>query len=125
MRIFAATLALLAFGAAALPAGAQNPQRCSREAFPVNGQSIEVTVCAGTPAGRSVPVSETFSRGGKTFTRSVALDVLPGAAVSRAIDDASLTTFGLPYTLHLTLAYRAGAASIEHALLLPGAVPLK
>jgi hypothetical protein len=36
-----------------------------------------------------------------------------------------LAPLGLAYTLHLTLAYRGSAASIEHALLLPGAVPLK
>lgn len=125
MRTFAATFALLAFAAAAVPAGAQNPQRCSREAFPVSGQAIDVTVCAGAPAGRSVSVSETFSRGGKSFSRSTSIELLSGADVSRAVDDASLTAFGLPYTLHLTLAYRGGAAAIEHALLLPGAVPLK
>jgi hypothetical protein len=123
MRSFAALVALLAVSLA--PAAAQNPQRCAREAFPVNGQSVTVTVCAVPPQGRSVAVSETFSRGSQSFSRSTRIDVLPGADVSRAVDDASLTPFGLPFTLHLTLAYRGGAVAIEHALLLPGAVPLK
>ena len=46
-------------------------------------------------------------------------------AGARAVDDVSLTPLGLPYTMHLTLAYRDAAVAVEHALLLPGAVPLK
>jgi hypothetical protein len=125
MHTFAALAALLALGAvSAVPAVAQ-PERCSSESFPVGGQTVAVTVCAGAPSGRDVVVNETFSHHGQSFGRSVKIEVLNGADVSRAVDDASLTPFGLPYTLHLTLAYRAGSAVIEHALLLPGAVPLK
>lgn len=123
MRTFAAVLALLVLTAGA--AGAQGQQRCSRESFPVNGHAIAVTVCAAAPQGSHVAVSETFARGAQSFGRSTTIDVLPGADVSRAVDDASLTPFGIPYTLHLTLAYRGGGVAIEHALLLPGAVPLK
>jgi hypothetical protein len=124
MRTFAALGVLLVVTGGS--AAAQNPQHCSREAFPVNGHPVTVTVCAGTVQGRSLPVTEAFSRGSQSFNRTATIDVLPGAEVSRAIDDASLTPFGLPYTLHLTLAYRGGSGvGIEHALLLPGAVPLK
>ncbi len=45
--------------------------------------------------------------------------------VARAIDDVPLGRSVLPYTLHLTLAYRDGQIAVEHALLLPGARPLK
>lgn len=123
MRTFAALVALLAIAGAA-PAAAQ-PERCSHETFPVGGSSVAVSVCAAPPAGREVSVSETFSHGSQSFGRSATIEVLNGADVSRAVDDASLTQFGLPYTLHLTLAYKGGSVVIEHALLLPGAVPLK
>jgi hypothetical protein len=45
--------------------------------------------------------------------------------VSRGVDDVPLNPLGLSSTLHLTLTYADGKVSVEHALLLPGAVPLK
>lgn len=123
VRIIVAALALVATSVAA---DAQPAGRCSHEAFPVAGQSIGVTVCAGASDGaKSVPVNETFKGRAGSFSHTASIDVLPGAATSRAVDDVGLTPLGLPYTLHLTLAYREGLVSIEHALLLPGAVPLK
>lgn len=107
-------------------ASAQPAVRCSHEAFPVAGQSIGVMVCAGAPDGaKSVQVTETFKGRAGAFSHTTSIDVLPGAATSRTVDDVGLTPLGLPYTLHLTLAYREALVSIEHALLLPGAVPLK
>jgi hypothetical protein len=123
MRTFVAVVALVAVGFA--PAAAQPSARCSTDAFPVGGQSVAVTVCAAAPQGGSVTVSETFKSAGKSFVRDSEIDLMPGAAVARTVDDASLAPLGLAFTLHLTLAYRGGAAAIEHALLLPGAVPLK
>ncbi|GAC1659320.1 MAG: hypothetical protein NVS4B13_03780 [Candidatus Elarobacter sp.] len=124
MRTFVAVLALLA--ASAGPALAQPAQRCSHETFAVAGRTVAVTVCAGAPdSGKSVAVTETFKAGGSSFNHATSIEVLPGAAVSRAVDDVSLAPLGLPFALHLTLAYREAAVSIEHALLLPGAVPLK
>ena len=85
-----------------------------------------VTVCAGAPDGGKLAVSETFKGGighrSRTRPRSTCSG---GAAVSRAVDDVALTPLGINATLHLTLAYRGGAVAIEHALLLPGATPLK
>jgi hypothetical protein len=124
MRTFAAVLAL--FAASVAPALTQPAQRCSRDAFPVAGQSVAVTVCAGAPDGaKTVAVTETFKNATATFNHTTSIEVLPGAAVSRAVDDVSLAPLGLQYTLHLTLAHREAAVTIEHALLLPGAVPLK
>jgi hypothetical protein len=127
MRTFVALIALLAAGA--VPAGAQPGQsaaRCAHEAFPVGGQSVTVTVCAGAPdSGHTVAVAETFKGAAASFTHSASITVLSGASVSRGVDDVSLAPLGLQYTLHLTLAYRDAAVLIEHALLLPGAVPLK
>jgi hypothetical protein len=104
---------------------------CSHDTLAVDGASIAVSLCA-TPearrgAGRPIPVAvdESFrtQRGG--FTRSVSLEFLAGSDVSRTIDDVPLSALGIAKTLHLTLSYRDGVVRIEHALLLPGAVPLK
>jgi hypothetical protein len=123
MRSLVAILALLA--ASIAPALAQPASRCSHETFPVGGQSVAVTVCAGAPdSGKTVAVTETFKGAATSFNHTTSVDVLPGAT-SRSIDDVSLAPLGLQYTLHLTLAYRDAAVTIEHALLLPGAVPLK
>ncbi len=122
MRTFVAILALLAAGTSAAPA--QPAQKCSHDTFDVNGP-VTVTVCAGAPDGRNVGVTETVKAAAGSFTHTTAIEVLPGASASRTIDDLSLARLNLPYTLHVTLAYREGTASIEHALLLPGAVPLK
>ena len=123
MRTFVIAAALLIAGLA--PAVAQPAQRCSTESFPVGGQAVAVTVCAGAPDGRAVPVAETFKTASGSFSHSTSIEVLPGAAVSRSVDDVALGPLGLNYTMHLTLAYAGGAARIEHVLLLPGAIPLK
>jgi hypothetical protein len=124
MRSSVAILALLA--ASVAPALAQPASRCSRDVFPVAGQSLSVTVCGGAPAsGKTVAVTETFKNAKGSFDETTTIEVLPGAAASRAVHDVSLAPLGLQYTLHLTLAYREAAVTIEHALLLPGAVPLK
>ena len=123
MRSFAAVLALLALSA--VPAAAQPAQRCAHDTFDVAGKAVVVTVCAAAPEGGKLAVSESFKGGSGSFTRATSIDVLSGAAVSRAVDDAALAPLGINATLHLTLAYRGGAVTIEHALLLPGATPLK
>jgi len=127
MRRFVALAAFLAAGI--VPAYAQPGQpasRCTHDAFPVGGQSVTVTVCAGAPdGGRTVAVAETFKTATASFNHSGSIAVLPGAAASRGVEDVALTPLGLAYTLHLTLAYRDATVSVEHALLLPGAIPLK
>ena len=124
MRTSVAILALLA--ASIVPALGQPAQRCSHETFPVGGQPVTVTVCAGAPNGaKTVAVAETFKNAATSFNHSTSIEVLPGAATSRAVDDVSLAPLGLQFTLHMTLAYREAGVVIEHALLLPGAVPLK
>jgi hypothetical protein len=123
MRTLAAALAFTVLSCSA--AAAQQGQRCTHESFPVGGQQVAITLCAGAPSGGTVAVSETFKGSSASFSRQTSIDVLPGAAVSRTIDDVALAPLGLAYTLHLTLAFRDGTATVEHALLLPGAVPLK
>ncbi len=117
---------LALFAASIVPALGQPAQRCSHETFPVGGQSVTVTVCAGAPdSGKTVAVTETFKNATTSFNHGTSIEVLKGAAASRAVDDVSLTPLGLPFTLHMTLAYKDAGVIIEHALLLPGAVPLK
>jgi len=124
MRTFVAALVLLAVSGAA--ASAQPAQRCAHDTFAVAGQPVTVTACAGAPdSGRTVAVSETFKGSVASFGHATSIEVLAGASASRTVDDVALTPLGLPYTLHLTLAYRDAGIAIEHALLLPGAVPLK
>jgi hypothetical protein len=104
---------------------------CSHDTLTVDGTPIAVTLCA-TPqpprdAGRSIPVTvdESFRTSRAGFTRSALLEFLAGSDVSRTIDDVPLAPLGITKTLHLTLSYRGGLVRIEHALLLPGAIPLK
>src|SRR5665213_3464861 len=109
MRTFVAVLALfVASIASALP---QPASRCSHDTF--------------ADGGKTVAVTETFRNASTSFSDATSIEVLAGASISRSVHDVSLAPLGLQYTLHLTLAYREAAVSIEHALLLPGAVPLK
>jgi len=127
MRTLVALVAL--FAAGIVPVYAQPGQpalRCTHETFPVGGQSVTATVCAGAPdSGQTVAVAETFKTGTASFNHTGSIAVLSGASASRAVDDIALAPLGLQYTLHLTLAYRDATVIIEHALLLPGAIPLK
>src|ERR1700736_4410943 len=115
MRTLLAVLAVVL--ASIAPALAQPAQRCSHETFPVGGQAVTVTVCAGAPdSGKTVAVTETFKNAASSFNHTTSIEVLKGAAASRATDDVLLTPLGLPFTLHMTLAYREAGVIIEHAL---------
>jgi hypothetical protein len=123
VRSLAGTIGvLLASGAGAAAAGGD---RCSQETLTVDGASIAAVLCAPAPAGDHATVTETFTRGGQSFARSLDIDVVGGAEVSRAVDDVPLDALGLAKRLHLTVAYRNGTPTLEHVLLLPGAVVLK
>jgi hypothetical protein len=104
---------------------AQPADRCSRESFPIDGNPLAITVCAPADAQSPVGIAETFARGTASFERTLSVDVVRGAKVTRAVDEISLDQVGVAKRLHLTIAYRDGRATIEHALLLPGALVLK
>jgi hypothetical protein len=106
--VFRSALALGLAAVIGLPALAQG-ERCTRETLAVDGLAIGARFCvpAGAPAG-SVVVSETFTALGKTITKTASLVVVAGAVTSRTLDDVDLTPVGL-----------------EHALALPGAIPVK
>jgi hypothetical protein len=118
----AATVACLALTGTVL---AQGGDRCTHDLLTVDGAALTATFCVTPSADRHVVVAETFTRGAQSFSRSLALDAVEGATVTRAVDDIPLTEFGSPKQLHVTVAYRNGIATLEHALLLPGAVVLK
>jgi hypothetical protein len=118
----------VAFGLAAglgLPAAAQG-ERCTRDTLGIEGANVAASFCV--PAGAAAPnvsVTETFTLLGKTLQRTTPLAVVAGALTSRTIDDVDLAPIGLKRSLHMTLAYRLGLVSLEHALALPGATPVK
>lgn len=114
---FAAGLGLPANGAS---------ERCTNDALRVDGTAVSARFCV--PAGAAatvVNITETFTVLGKSIGKTTALTVVAGAQTSRTIDDVDLSSIGPKRTLHMTLAYRLGAVELEHALALPGAVPVK
>jgi hypothetical protein len=127
MRTIARSLAgaiagILILGSAA---SAETAGRCTHDSWNVDGQPLVAAICVPAVRSPRVDVSETFTRNGTSVNRSLALDVLSGSDVTRAIDDVDLAAVGSSKQLHLTILYRAGTASVEHALLLPGALVLK
>jgi len=106
-------------------AGAQPAAHCSHESFPVDGSPLAVTLCAPPDATSPLALTETLARGSASFERTLTIDVVRGASVTRAVDEIPLDPLGSAKHLHLTIAYRDGNATIEHALLLPGALVLK
>jgi hypothetical protein len=117
----ACALALAAAPASAAPA-------CSTDSFTVDGQPLTVEICLPSeiPAGTKVTLTERFTvKGQAPLERPLTVDVLAKAQTSRSIDDVSLSKLGIEKTLHLTIVYKPGAAHLEHALLVPGAIALK
>jgi len=106
-------------------AGADPADRCTHESWSVDGAPLTATLCVPAGAGARVTVGETFTRNGQSVDRTIDLDVVDGAEAARAIDTIPLDAIGSSKQLHLTIVYRAGRATVEHALLLPGAVVLK
>jgi hypothetical protein len=129
--------AALAAASPAAPAPASPPPPraddvCSSDAFTVDGHALTVQICAPAAAPRPekgkravVGLRETVSSGGASFVRAGSVDYLEGAESSRTLDDVPLDKLGIAKTLHLTIGYKPGTVRLEHALLIPGAVPLK
>ncbi len=108
-----------------LPAGAQSP-RCTTDRLRVDGVAIAARFCAASePGTANLSVTETFTAAGKTIAKTTSLAVVAGASTSRTIDDIDLGPLGAKHTLHMTLASSGGGVVHEHALALPGAIPVK
>jgi len=123
MRIPALILALISAGLT--PALAEPGDRCSQQSVAVGRNTVAVSVCAGPTDGHAVPITEVFARDGKSFTRTAVLAVLPRQDVARGPDDAPLGALGLPYTMHLELAYVSAQATIERATVAVTTLALK
>jgi hypothetical protein len=107
---------------------APSPAGCSSDAFSIDGSSLAVGLCpaeTGSTASKAALTETLTIKGQPPLVRPVTIDLLPGADTSRTIDDAPLEKLGIAKTLHLTIAYKNGAAHLEHALLVPGAIALK
>lgn len=115
------SLVFLTAGAAALAQG----ENCTRDTFSIDGTPTSATFCVTGPPAARVTVTESFSRGTQHLTRQLAIEVVDGASITRAVDTVPLDELGSNKQLHLTIAYRGGQAVLEHALLLPGALVLK
>jgi hypothetical protein len=123
--LFRSAVALGLAAGLGLPASAQG-ERCSQDKLSVDGTSVAARFCVPSGAAApSVSVTETFTALGKTIEKTTPLAVVAGALTSRTIDDVDLSPIGPKHTLHMTLAYRAGLVQLEHALALPGAIPVK
>jgi len=108
-----------------LPAAGQ-AERCSRDVFALDGVAVSARFCipAG-PAGANVNIGETFTSQGRNFSKTTPMTIVAGAQTSRTIDDVDLAPIGSKHTLHMTLAFHDGRVVLEHALALPGAIPIK
>lgn len=119
--------ALTLVGMLGVPAVAQ-PNTCA-DTLAVGAMPVCVNfhVLPGTVSGKSVTVHMTFSSGAKTVEKNVTFEVVPGAAISRTIDDTDISAIAPGKMLHNTLRYTAAtsAVSLDRSLLLPGAIPLK
>ena len=127
MRTIARSLAgaigaVLLLGTAAF---ADAASRCSRESWSVDGSPLVATLCVPAQRAAHVPVSETITRNGQSMSHALDIDVVNGVDVTRTVDTIPLSDVGSAKQLHLTIVYRNGEASVEHALILPGAVVLK
>jgi hypothetical protein len=133
MRATAATwgLAVIILTGGRLPATAATPGPCSHDTLAVEGAPLTITLCAephGPPkpdAPLTVTTVESFATPRASFTRTAQLQFSAGDQASRTIDNVALLPLGIGKTLHMALRYQSGDVRLEHALLLPGAVPLK
>lgn len=125
-RGLASALALFlgAAFAGSRPAAAAPDSHCSHDTLAIDGP-VTVTLCATKTDPKSIAVAETFAGKNGTFIHATTIDVFPGEESSRGIDDVPLGALGSSKTVHLTMHVKAGIITLEHALLLPGAVPLK
>jgi hypothetical protein len=86
---------------------------------------VAASFCIPAEPAANVSVTETFTAQGKTIHQTTGLSIMARARTSRTIDDVDLEPIGLKASLHMTLAYRSGYVILEHALALPGAIPVK
>jgi hypothetical protein len=87
--------------------------------------AVDATFCSAPVSAGAVRVTETFAAGGKSVVHQVSIELVPGAAVSRAGDDVDLAPLGIPRALHLQLRFAGGVTRMAGGLLTPGAIPVR
>jgi len=80
---------------------------------------------AALPTAKTVNVRESLSAGGNATSHGITFDLVPVAEASRTIDVVDISGLVAARTLHPTRRYHAVKVTLEHALLLPGAIPLR
>ncbi|MGH7709491.1 MAG: hypothetical protein ACREM6_16490 [Vulcanimicrobiaceae bacterium] len=130
IRHFSSLVAGLVLSAAA-PGGASAAD-CSHDSFKIDGRPVTVDLCVvAAPAARAsggpstVEIQQTFASADSSFSSRAQLELLAGADSARSIEDVALAKLGINRMLHLTIGYAKGHVRLDHALLVPGAVPLK
>ena len=128
-RRFAGLLAIAVALAFASPAVAR--AACTSEAFTVEGSPLSIELCLTSvtldPAtsSRVAHVAATTSTASRSATAQLALLLPMGSTAAHAPATIELAPVGLVGTLHLTLHVTPNSASIDSALLTPGAVIIK
>lgn len=105
---------------------------CTHRSLAIQGMPVTITLCTtgqrpgSSAAGKTLVVGlqEEFQGPKGSFSRTTSLEFLGGVAVSRTFDDVAIDRLGVARTLHMTLSLRGGSVTLEHAMLVPGAVPL-
>ncbi|MGC8484517.1 MAG: hypothetical protein ACP5O6_02625 [Candidatus Baltobacteraceae bacterium] len=104
---------------------------CTSERFTVEGSPLTIELCLNavtldpSTSSRIAHVEATTSTPTRSATASLALLLPMGSAASHAPASIELAPVGLVGTLHLTLHVTPSSASIDSALLTPGAVIIK
>jgi hypothetical protein len=112
-----------------VPVSAQG--RCTAETLSIAGTQVAASYCVVSERADAaahavqVVVDETFTNGATNFVQRSTLGFVDSAGEAQTIDDVSLEHIGLAYTLHQTLTHGGGVVRLKHALLLPGATPVK
>ena len=115
---------LSAFVLAAVPLIASAQESCSQESWLISGSKVNVVVCAERASSGAV-VTVAVSGPGGQFNDRKAVRMVPSVGPARVLENVNLGEVGLHGTLHLSLAYDGSRATIESALLTPGAIQLK
>ncbi len=125
MGTFSRSVAALGLLAALYLTASAEPEHCTSDRLTVAGSAVAASFCIPAEPAASVSVTETFTALGKTIRQTTPLSIMAGARTSRTIDVVDLGPIGVKTSLHMTLAYGAGYVKLEHALALPGAIPVK
>jgi hypothetical protein len=107
-------------------ASAQDEATCHHDQLALPSGPISIALCpSADPDGKNLALRLTLSRDGSTLTHNVQIGAVSGADVMHLVRDIPLADFGLSNTLHATVRVDRNGGTIEHALLLPGAIVLK